>query len=271
MSISEPVCYGYGRHSTAKQGLTKKAQYLKCKRYWAHHLKDQGVKWGGFYYDAAVSAKKSFSERPEGKKVYFGVGECDHVVTAKYDRCFRSVLDGLTHLTALEDRGVMFHSEREKIDTSTAMGRAFRAVLLIISEIEREMARERALDIQESLIAQNRPYSKGCAMGYKVLGPKGNRYYRVNEEEQELCEVMYWLYHDHGYSYERLTKWVRKQKDHIVTRSSFDSHPNYCKWAVLAYEYNFPIRYARYTKFFKAWRDGELDSELNLSLAGIAS
>ncbi len=259
-------CYGYGRHSTSKQSLTERAQHDRCRNYWKVYLKPQGVEWGGFHYDKAVSAKKPFSERPSGSEVYFSAQEGDHVVTAKYDRCFRSVLDGLTHLTALEDRGVLFHSEREKIDTSTAMGRAFRAVLLIISEIEREMARERALDIQESLIAQNRPYSKGCAMGYKIIGGKGNRQYRVSDEEQELCEIMYWLHTDHGYSYDRLCRWVYKQKDHVVTRNSFSAHPNYCKWAVLAYEYNFPTEYASYTKFFKAWNDGLLDKELDTSL-----
>ena len=261
-------CYGYGRHSTAKQSLTERAQHDRCKGYWEVYLKPQGIEWGGFFYDKAVSAKKPFSEREAGSKLYFGAVKGDHLITAKYDRCFRSVLDGLTHLTALEDRGVLFHSEREKIDTSTAMGRAFRAVLLIISEIEREMARERALDIQESLMAQNRPYSKGCAMGYRIIGDKGNRQYRVNEDEQKLCEIMYWLYHDHDYSYDRLSRWVFRQKDHVVTRSTFSSHPNYCKWAVLAYEYNFPMKYASYHKFFDAWKAGELDEELDMSLVG---
>ena len=259
-------CYGYGRHSTAKQSLTERAQHDRCKNYWKLYLEPQGIEWGGFHYDKAVSAKKPFSERPAGAELYFGAVKGDHLVTAKYDRCFRSVLDGLTHLTALENRGVLFHSEREKIDTSTAMGRAFRAVLLIISEIEREMARERALDIIDSLKSQGRPHSKGCAMGYKIIGSKGNRQYRVSEAEQDLCEAMYYLYHEHDYSYDRLTRWVYKQKEFEVTRNTFTSHPNYCKWAVLAYEYNFPMEYASYTSFFEAWREGLLDKELDTSL-----
>lgn len=253
-------CYGYGRHSTAKQGLTKDAQEASCYGYWEHNLRRLGVEWGGFFYDAAVSAKKPMSERPEGMKLYFACGKGDHIVTAKYDRCFRSVLDGLTHLKALEDRGVMFHSDREKIDTSTAMGRAFRAVLLIIAEIEREMARERTLDVMDNLIAQGKPHCKGCPIGWRIVKRSNGREYRVDDDERRLARALHYLHHEGGVSFERLVRWVRRQTDYKVTRGF--TFPNKVKWAVMAKEYGFPL-ITNYRDFFRMAKAGELDDYVN--------
>ena len=36
---TRPVCYGYGRHSTAKQEFTRAAQRAKVKEYWRQNLK----------------------------------------------------------------------------------------------------------------------------------------------------------------------------------------------------------------------------------------
>ena len=44
---TDTFCYGYGRHSTAKQEFTRAAQLAKVKAYWRQHLKPKGVRWGG--------------------------------------------------------------------------------------------------------------------------------------------------------------------------------------------------------------------------------
>lgn len=179
-------CYGYGRHSTAKQGLTKDAQHDRCFAYWEHNLAHLDVEWGGFFYDEAISGKKPLSERPHGRVVYFLARETDHVVTARYDRCFRNALDGMIHLKAFEDRGVTFHSDKEKIDTSTAMGRAFRTMLLAMAEVERDLASERTLEIQASLKAAGRPHCKGCPIGWRIVRTVDGREYRVDDDERCL-------------------------------------------------------------------------------------
>ena len=258
-----PTCYGYGRHSTAKQGLTQAAQRDRCLAYWKHNLEYQGVQWGGFFYDEATSAKKPFSERTHGRVLYFAAQKGDHIVTAKYDRCFRNVLDGLTHLKALEDRGVTFHSDREKIDTSTAMGRAFRSVLLIIAEIERELASERALDIQESLRAQGKPHCKGCPIGWKIVRLSTGREYRVDEDERRLCAEMYRLSTEVGWSYDTIARWSCRQRDYPMKRGF--SFPNKAKWGVLAHLYGYPKTITNYRDFFRAVRDGELSGEVAFS------
>lgn len=250
-------CYGYGRHSTAKQGLTKEAQHERCFAYWQHNLEHLGVEWGGFYYDEAISGKKPMSERPHGRIVYFLAQESDHVVTARYDRCFRNALDGMIHLKAFEDRGVTFHSDKEKIDTSTAMGRAFRTMLLAMAEVERDLASERTLEIQASLKAAGKPHCKGCPIGWKIVRTVDGREYRVDEDERNLATAMAKMHYD-GMSYERIAWWSTSQTQYPTKRGY--SFANKVKWAVLAYEFGFPKTITNYREFFRCVRDGSLGS-----------
>lgn len=250
-------CYAYGRHSTAKQGLTKEAQHERCLSYWQFNLEPEGIDWGGFFYDEATSGKKPLSERKEGMLVYFMAQPGDHVVTAKYDRCFRSALDGMTHLKALEDRGVLFHSVKEKIDTSTAMGRAFRTVLLALAEAERDLASERTIEIQESLRAQGKPHCKGCPIGWKVVRLSTGREYRVDEDERAIAKEMHrrWVA---GESYDRIAYWSTRQTQFPTKRGY--SFANKVKWAVMAYQYGFPKTITNFGEFFRAAKSGELGS-----------
>lgn len=248
-------CYGYGRHSTAKQGLTKDAQYERCVAYYEHNLAHLGVEWCGFFYDEATSGKKPLSERKQGMLMYFIAQPGDHIVTAKYDRCFRSALDGMTHLTALENRGVVFHSDKEKIDTSTAMGRAFRTILLAMAEVERDLASERTIEIQESLKSQGRPHCKGCPIGWKIVHTSIGREYRVDDDERTLAKAMYDM-HCAGKSYADIAYWSTRQTKFPMKRGY--SFPNKAKWAVLAYMHGFPKTITNYREFFRAVQSGEV-------------
>jgi hypothetical protein len=65
-----PICYGYGRHSTNKQELTQEVQEFRTREYWERTLQPKGVAWGGFFYDAATSARIPFGEREQGRKIH---------------------------------------------------------------------------------------------------------------------------------------------------------------------------------------------------------
>lgn len=252
-----PKCYAYGRHSTAKQGLTKDAQYERCHAYWRHNLEHLGVEWGGFFYDEATSGKKPLSERQYGQLLYFTAEDGDHIVTAKYDRCFRSALDGMLHLKALEDRGVTFHSDREKIDTSTAMGRAFRTLLLALAEVERDLASERTLEVQENLKAQGRPHCKGCPIGWRIVRTTHGREYRVDDDERRLAAHMTYLHEELGWSYDRIARWSTRQREFPTKRGY--SFANKAKWAVLAHQYGYPKTITNWREFFRKAKSGELE------------
>lgn len=163
-----PTVFGYGRHSTDKQGLTEDAQKLKVESYISANLAEHT--YGGWLYDSAISGKKPLFERPRGRDLLALAQPGDHLVWAKLDRAFRSVVDGASTLAMLAHKGVYVHSLDLGLDTSTAVGRCVCTVMLAFAELEREYASERT---QEALSAKKRaglPYGGGVPIGWKKIG-----------------------------------------------------------------------------------------------------
>lgn len=183
--------FGYGRHSTHKQELTEDVQRERCEDYFHRLLASKGVQWGGFYYDAAVSAgRMPFAERPQGRLLFHAAQPGDHVIMTRLDRCFRSVLDGVSVMEQLEKRGVFFHSLDYNIDTSTPVGRYVRNILLAGAELERDLARERTNEVYAYLQANDLPYTKMPPMGWKVVKTKHRKEFRVCQEERDFIEML---------------------------------------------------------------------------------
>lgn len=242
---SLPVCYGYGRHSTVKQGLTKEAQLRKVKRYYEQVLRPEGVQWGGFYYDSAVSGRTEMSEREKGRAVYAMARPGDHVVVSRLDRPFRSVLDGVRVIRALQGRGVTFHSLDLLVDSRTPMGKFFVTVLLAVAELEREFASERVKEVAAARIAMGLPASRGCAIGWKVVGTparfsenkRSSRRYRADEEERALVEKMVEL-RAAGKSTYQIASWAWYQREFPCKRRLADQKQ--VAWALLAHKLGYP-------------------------------
>lgn len=200
--IDRPICYGYGRHSTHKQEFTRKAQREKVKDYWRKHLKKKGVKWGGFFYDRAVSAKVPFSEREGGRAVYAIARPGDYIICSRLDRPFRSVADGVTNIQALTDRKVRFVSLDLQIDTGTPMGKFFLTILLAVAELERAFIAERTQEIIKYRNKHGLPIGSHPPVGWKIVGlsarengGKSMRRYVVDTTERAYAESAYqrWL------------------------------------------------------------------------------
>lgn len=222
-----PVCYGYGRHSTNKQELTQAAQEFRVHEYWERQLNSKGVVWGGFYYDAATSARVPFSERDGGRIVHAIVQPGDHIVVAKLDRPFRSLRDGLVSIDQWSDRGVHFHSLDLQVDTSTPLGRFFRSILLAVAELEREFAAERGRETRLARQRQGLPHSRGCPIGWKVVGDGAAKRYKVDIAERSLIDAMKAMRED-GWSHDDIALWCMRQKVYANKRT----FPN--RWQVRA-------------------------------------
>lgn len=205
-----PICYCYGRHSTAKQELTREAQEFRCTEYYERHLKPQGVLYGGFFYDAATSARTPFTEREQGRIVHVVAQPGDHIVVSKLDRPFRSLRDGVVSMEQWQDRGVHFHSLDLQVDTSTPMGRFFRTVLLAVAELEREFAKERTRETAELRQRQGLPYSRGCPVGWRIVGEAPHRKFKADENERMVVEHMAKLKSE-GYSNDDIALWSIRQ------------------------------------------------------------
>jgi DNA invertase Pin-like site-specific DNA recombinase len=205
------VCYGYGRHSTAKQEMTREAQEFRVTEYYERNLRPHGVRWGGFFYDAATSARVPFSERESGRVVHAVACPGDHIVVAKLDRPFRSLRDGVVSMEQWNDRGVNFHSLDLQVDTSTPMGRFFRTILLAVAELEREFARERTTETALARQRMGLPHSRGCPVGWKIVGSGAGRRYKADEDERTLIDAMAGM-KEEGYGNDDIALWGMRQK-----------------------------------------------------------
>lgn len=205
-----PICYAYGRHSTAKQEVTREVQEFRCREYYDRNLAPKGVLWGGFFYDAATSARIPFTEREKGRTIHVVAQPGDHIVVAKLDRPFRSLRDGVVSMEQWSDRGVYFHSLDLQVDTSTPIGKFFRTVLLAVAELEREFARERTRETVLLRQRQGVPHSRGCPVGWRIVGQAPFRKYKPDEQERDLVKEMV-LKRRNGESHDEIALWCLTQ------------------------------------------------------------
>jgi DNA invertase Pin-like site-specific DNA recombinase len=248
------VCFAYGRHSTEKQGLTEEVQREKCFAYYERELKPSGVQWGGFFYDKAVSAfKVPFEERPKGREVFAVAQPGDHVLVAKLNRCFRSLINGKSVIEQFNNRGVFFHSLDYKIDTRSANGRFILSIYLAGAELEVELARERAVEIINYRIENELPYTPHAPMGWKIKMVSGAKVYRVDENEREFIERLTRA-NAAGKSFNDLAIWCWINQKTIGQKRPFNT-PDSVKWAIKARALGYPkvVGGKRIAKLFREW------------------
>jgi DNA invertase Pin-like site-specific DNA recombinase len=246
------ICYGYGRHSTKKQSMTREVQESRTEDHYLRMLKPEGVRWGGFMYDPATSAGKPFSEREAGRQLFVMARPGDHIVVTKLDRLFRKLLDGVATIEQLEKRGVSIHALDYPIGANDAIGRLIRNLLLSMAELERELARERTEAVFTTRMEQGLPASKGCAVGWRICGEKPRRYYRVDEDERRMVRNMIEL-REAGESYDDIALWTMRQRG---AKRTFPTGIM-AKWAVEAGLAGWP-KIGGYRSFFKLQQAGEL-------------
>jgi len=255
---SRPICYGYGRHSTAKQDMTRKVQHAKVKAHWRNNLKRKGVKWGGFYYDRAVQGKKVFSEREQGREVYAIARPKDYIIVARLDRAFRSVANGVSTIQALQQRKVRFISLDLMVNTATPMGKFFVSVLLAVAELERDFASERTSESIAFRKKNGLPVGKHAPVGWRIVGKgvrdsglmKSTRRFVVDHQERLFVEAIYSMRRG-GQSYAAIATWAWTQKQYENKRRM--DNIKAVQWAVAAKELDFP-KVADGKKVVRKWR-----------------
>jgi len=124
--------YGYMRISTEDQrdDLQRDA------------LVRAGVPQENIYVDT-VSGSSRARTRPAFDQLAARLRSGDELVIWKFDRLGRSVLDLVTTIYGLHEKGMIVRSLTEGVDTSTPLGRALVGVLGAFAEVERENIRER--------------------------------------------------------------------------------------------------------------------------------
>lgn len=121
---------GYARVSTVEQRLDLQRDALVRA----------GVSPVDIFVEQVSGASK---RRPSLDRCMKALRPGDTLVVWRLDRLGRNLLDLLTKMQSLHERGVHFRSLTESIDTGTAAGRLIMHVVGAIAEFERQLTRER--------------------------------------------------------------------------------------------------------------------------------
>lgn len=163
---------GYCRVSTAGQaddGVSLDDQRHRITAYADLH----DLELVGFEIDAGASGKTT--RRPAFQRALrrLGSGEVHGLIFLKLDRASRSVIDVLRLVERAEREGWALHSIRERLDTSSAVGRFTVTLLAALAELERRQTSERTKSALGELRRQGKRTSGRPPFGYRH-GPGGH-------------------------------------------------------------------------------------------------
>ena len=254
--------YGYGRHSTDKQGDTEDVQRDKVMTWYLENL--PAIDWGGWHYDDDVSAKHRWSERPQGRQLHLLLMPGDWLVTATSDRMFRRNSDTFTTLEQFQERGI--HLRMLDMIATANMRPAdknfIEGQLLLTKQYERDINSQREKDRVAYCKKHGIPYARATSapIGWRVVTNPTGRAYRVNQFERTVCDQLASLQAE-GLSYTQLACWCiarlrQDWRDRLVRRMTTEQ---IVRWALRARLAGYPL-IANRDEFTRLWTAGEIQS-----------
>jgi DNA invertase Pin-like site-specific DNA recombinase len=156
------VLYGYCRVSTSDQA---EKYGLDIQR---NELLKQGVSAEHIFSDIESGAVR---ERPQLVRLFDIVKQGDTIIIPKLDRLARSTLHLLQIVEQLEQKGVMFKSINDPIDTTTPQGKMFFTIMGAVAEFERSIIKERTRKGIQAKIAENYKEKGRALWGRKPTSP----------------------------------------------------------------------------------------------------
>jgi site-specific DNA recombinase len=149
----------YCRVSTDTQDLIQ--QIRACRKFCDY--KDFEV--GKIYCD--VGSGKDYFKRTNYNKMLEDLRAMKYggVVTFRFDRLGRNAVEAVRFFEEMENKGISIFSLNENLDTSTAIGRAVRDIIVRLAQLERESISEATKHRLEAL----------RALGKTLGRPKGSK------------------------------------------------------------------------------------------------
>lgn len=131
--------YGYIRTSTGKQLCDRQVLALEeqCDK---------------VFIEQGVSASKT--KRPVYDSLISRLKRGDTLIVSSFDRAFRSVIDGLTELEKLQEKGVQFVSITQRFDTRTEEGELLYTIAIALARWERRILSRRTKEGLEAAKAR---------------------------------------------------------------------------------------------------------------------
>ncbi|MBV6363383.1 recombinase family protein [Mycobacteroides chelonae] len=139
---------GYARVSTDHQSLDQQRDLLL-----RHGVAEDSI------YEDKLSGRAG-SDRPGLTAALSYLRGGDTLVVAAMDRLGRSVAEVTTTIADLHSRGVVLHSLRESVDTSTPTGRAVISIMASLAELELELGKERRAASRDARLSRGLPATK---------------------------------------------------------------------------------------------------------------
>lgn len=192
--------FAYGRASTDTQVMSCPQQSDECESWFHNQIRTgklhKDSQWMGFFADEATSASTPWLERPMGNYLKTHCRPGDLVVSAKYDRCIRSLHDCVFAFEFFlkADIFVKFIDAPE-MDLTTANGRMFCGVMAIVKAYEREVISARSKEAHRHRIKNGLPVTRAY-IGWRAVDGTGSRILIPNERERNTCLKLLKLYNE---------------------------------------------------------------------------
>lgn len=135
--------FGYCRVSTLEQNLDRQLDQLK----------EQGIHKANIYMEKITGTKK---DRPALNELISKIEKDDILIVTELSRLSRSTKDLIDIAEQLRQKGVELVSLKEKIDTTTASGKAMFGMLAVMAQFERDLISERTIQGLKSARARGR-------------------------------------------------------------------------------------------------------------------
>jgi site-specific DNA recombinase len=166
------------------------------RRGWAHEI-----------YEDAKGHRSGRSERHRPAfrrlKAQLGRSEVQAVIVAALDRLSRSPKDFFNFLSLLQKHQVELISLREQFDTSTAIGKAFVSIIMIVAALESDIASER----MTAALQYRR--DQGIHRGNAPFGMSRNKEGTLKgNQDAEIVTTILELYAQGNYGFQALANYV---------------------------------------------------------------
>jgi site-specific DNA recombinase len=173
----------YIRCSTAEQaidGMSLDAQRSRISSW----CEATGTELAEIITDAGISGTRPLADRPGGARIASLLTarnpDVDTVVIARLDRLGRNAAESLGYLRQFTVGKVSLVSVTDRLDLSSATGRAMAQMSAVFAELERALIAQRTSEALRELRSQGRPYGS-VAYGWNREGD------RLVECEIEQC------------------------------------------------------------------------------------
>lgn len=217
----------YGRKSIySDKSDSVNNQERMCKEYVEMKFADS-VESFEVYSDEGFTGANT--NRPGLKRLLADIsaGLVDALVVYQLDRISRDVKDFANIYSSLEEKGVMFISIKENIDTATPIGRAMMYVTMVFAQMERETIAARVTDNMIGLAKKGLWTGGNPPYGYQrerieIDGKKHCTIVPVPEAAEYVCGI-YKEFLNNGYSLQGMETAFRQQGRKTVNGAFFST------------------------------------------------